>query len=195
MTPSAEIEPGPHWWKASALTTRPFPYHKFRVTNSEWSRLRVEPTTVSVLVLKFPVAWHLKRHLLRDISKDGCKEDHRKWTKLKNVRVGQAQRAEIIVYTDVLITVALVIGQTSSLPTDKLPLSSYHFTVSWIYVFNWQWPWHDQQVTKPRPSQVLHLQQNNLFKPIQRLARHRWVLCLVLLRTHLEERFCDEFSN
>ena len=23
MTPSAEIEPGPHWWKASALTTRP----------------------------------------------------------------------------------------------------------------------------------------------------------------------------
>ena len=21
MTPSAEIEPGPHWWKASALTT------------------------------------------------------------------------------------------------------------------------------------------------------------------------------
>ena len=23
MTPGAEIEPGPHWWKASALTTRP----------------------------------------------------------------------------------------------------------------------------------------------------------------------------
>ena len=23
MTPSEEIEPGPHWWKASALTTRP----------------------------------------------------------------------------------------------------------------------------------------------------------------------------
>ena len=23
MTPSAKIEPGPHWWKASALTTRP----------------------------------------------------------------------------------------------------------------------------------------------------------------------------
>ena len=23
MTPSAEIEPRPHWWKASALTTRP----------------------------------------------------------------------------------------------------------------------------------------------------------------------------
>ena len=23
MTPSAEIEPGPHWWMASALTTRP----------------------------------------------------------------------------------------------------------------------------------------------------------------------------
>ena len=23
MTLSAEIEPGPHWWKASALTTRP----------------------------------------------------------------------------------------------------------------------------------------------------------------------------
>jgi len=23
MTPSAEIEPGPHWWKASALTTKP----------------------------------------------------------------------------------------------------------------------------------------------------------------------------
>ena len=23
MTPSAEIEPGPHWWKATALTTRP----------------------------------------------------------------------------------------------------------------------------------------------------------------------------
>ena len=23
MTPSAEIEPGPHWWKASALTSRP----------------------------------------------------------------------------------------------------------------------------------------------------------------------------
>ena len=23
MTPSAEIEPEPHWWKASALTTRP----------------------------------------------------------------------------------------------------------------------------------------------------------------------------
>ena len=23
MTPSAEIAPGPHWWKASALTTRP----------------------------------------------------------------------------------------------------------------------------------------------------------------------------
>ena len=22
MTPSAEIEPGPHWWKASAITTR-----------------------------------------------------------------------------------------------------------------------------------------------------------------------------
>ena len=22
MTPGAEIEPGPHWWKASALTTR-----------------------------------------------------------------------------------------------------------------------------------------------------------------------------
>ena len=23
MTPGAEIEPGPHWWKESALTTRP----------------------------------------------------------------------------------------------------------------------------------------------------------------------------
>ena len=23
MTPNAKIEPGPHWWKASALTTRP----------------------------------------------------------------------------------------------------------------------------------------------------------------------------
>jgi len=23
MTPGAEIKPGPHWWKASALTTRP----------------------------------------------------------------------------------------------------------------------------------------------------------------------------
>ena len=23
MRPGAEIEPGPHWWKASALTTRP----------------------------------------------------------------------------------------------------------------------------------------------------------------------------
>ena len=23
MTPGADIEPGPHWWKASALTTRP----------------------------------------------------------------------------------------------------------------------------------------------------------------------------
>ena len=23
VTPSAVIEPGPHWWKASALTTRP----------------------------------------------------------------------------------------------------------------------------------------------------------------------------
>jgi len=23
MTPSVEIEPGPHWWKASALTTKP----------------------------------------------------------------------------------------------------------------------------------------------------------------------------
>ena len=23
MTPGAEIEPGPHWWKASTLTTRP----------------------------------------------------------------------------------------------------------------------------------------------------------------------------
>ena len=23
MTPGAEVEPGPHWWKASALTTRP----------------------------------------------------------------------------------------------------------------------------------------------------------------------------
>jgi len=23
LTPSAEIELGPHWWKASALTTRP----------------------------------------------------------------------------------------------------------------------------------------------------------------------------
>ena len=34
MTPGAEIKPGPHWWKASTLTTRPtlppvtlLPYH------------------------------------------------------------------------------------------------------------------------------------------------------------------------
>ena len=49
---------------------------------------------------------------------------------MKNVRLGQAQRAEITVCAHVLITVALVIGQTSSFVTDKLALSSYHFTVS-----------------------------------------------------------------
>ena len=27
MTPSAGIEPGPHWWEASALTTAPSPRH------------------------------------------------------------------------------------------------------------------------------------------------------------------------
>jgi len=26
MTPGPGIEPGTHWWKASALTTAPFPY-------------------------------------------------------------------------------------------------------------------------------------------------------------------------
>ena len=43
MTPSAEIEPGPHWWKASALTT--------------WwkaSALTTRPTLAPVLRLKDP---------------------------------------------------------------------------------------------------------------------------------------------
>ena len=32
MTPGAEIEPGPHWWEASALTTAPspLPHEDFR---------------------------------------------------------------------------------------------------------------------------------------------------------------------
>ena len=52
---------------------------------------------------------------------------------MKNVRVGHAEPAEILVYADALITDALVIGQTFSLLTDKMALSSlttYHFTVS-----------------------------------------------------------------
>ena len=31
MTPSAVIEPGPHWWQASALTTRPTLSPKLKV--------------------------------------------------------------------------------------------------------------------------------------------------------------------
>ena len=57
---------------------------------------------------------------------------YRKWTD-KNVRVGHAERAEMPVYADALITDALVIGQTFSFLIDKMALSSltsYHFTVS-----------------------------------------------------------------
>ena len=40
MTPSAEIKPGPHWWKASALTTRPtlppFGFVRFRSVAFVW---------------------------------------------------------------------------------------------------------------------------------------------------------------
>ena len=52
---------------------------------------------------------------------------------MKNVRVRHAERAEILVYADALITDALVIRQTFSLLTDKMALSSltsYHFTMS-----------------------------------------------------------------
>ena len=57
---------------------------------------------------------------------------------MKNVRVRHAERAEILVYadaliTDALITDALVVRQTFSLLTDKMALSSltsYHFTMS-----------------------------------------------------------------
>jgi len=41
MTPGVEIEPGPQWWKASALTTRPAlpPDYHSMCTGLNWAAL------------------------------------------------------------------------------------------------------------------------------------------------------------
>ena len=44
MTPGVEIEPGPHWWKASALTTSPTlpPYIIQRHGNSNCQKITIQ---------------------------------------------------------------------------------------------------------------------------------------------------------
>ena len=56
MTPGAEIEPGPHWWTAGALTTRltlPHPVYSCKIFHFEnkfafhWHKFYYQPDQLS----------------------------------------------------------------------------------------------------------------------------------------------------
>ena len=64
MTQRPRIEPGPHWWQASALTTAPFLHHSCSPCSLSYINIKKEQRKLKI-VPRIKLSYNLYKQLLR----------------------------------------------------------------------------------------------------------------------------------